>query len=289
MRAYRIVLALAALAASSFEATGQPTCPKEPARETYGGIRPWLLDGAVGFETSGLAVDADGAPNSYRVDGKGLSFTCDGVVGKVNGKRVTRKSDRKNWERICRESWARAQATNDYSGVAIFGFMKDSAGRPVVQKQGDPLPGIAYISETTMPVPNTPSGTQRHWVNAVEIPYVVLPGSFVNAFRINQGDLALVYFPKTGAFAFGVYADGGDLGEASVRLHFDLGNNPIVLQDGVERAKRGISDRVVTVVFPGRSTHGTTDSVAWRRELQELGNNVLSAWGGLARVKACAE
>jgi hypothetical protein len=35
--------------------------------------------------TPGLAVDADGAPDSYRVDGKGLSFTCDGVFAVVNG------------------------------------------------------------------------------------------------------------------------------------------------------------------------------------------------------------
>src|ERR1035437_11016402 len=72
-------------------------CGKTPVAEHYGKIQPWRAGQAVGFTSAGLAVDADGAPNSYLVDGKGLSDTCDGVVALVNGKRVNKKTDAKHW------------------------------------------------------------------------------------------------------------------------------------------------------------------------------------------------
>ena len=258
-----VLTAIAVVCGLPAAALAQSACPKSDAAKTYNGIWPWLLGGAVGFSTSKLAVDADGAPNAYRVDGKGLSYTCDGVVGMVNGKRVTPTSDPKNWQKICQQAWARAKATGDYSSVAIFGFLKDENNRPKIQGKGDPFPGEAYITTTTMTVPGTPAGTQRHWVNAVEIPYVVLSGSFTSDFKISPGDVAVVYRPARSAIAYAIYSDGGNLGEGSVRLHTDLGGKPIIIKDGVERAKREITDRVVTVVYPGKAVTGTTDANAW--------------------------
>src|SRR4051812_27657769 len=55
--------------------------------------------------TPGLAVDADGAPDSYRVDGKGLSFTCDGVFALVNGVVHTQKNDPQHWQALCTQHW----------------------------------------------------------------------------------------------------------------------------------------------------------------------------------------
>ena len=282
----RAFLAAVAVSAMPAIATAQ-NCPKTNAATAFNGVRPWTLGNAVGFVTSKLNVDADGAPNSYRVDGKGLSFTCDGVVGIVNGHRVTPDSDPKHWQAICREKWAQAQQSQDFSSVSIFGFLTEN-GKPVVQKEGDPLPGAAYISTTSMSVPNTPDKTQRHWVDANEIPYIVLSGSFSQAFHVGHGDIAIVYRPSTQKMAFAVFADGGKLGEASVRLHKDIGNNPISTSGGVERAKLRIEDRVLTIVFPGKTTHGTTDANAWRNEIQQLGQQVLQEFGGIARVKKCA-
>jgi hypothetical protein len=264
-------------------------CNRQLIDRRFSGVQPWRADNAIGFTTTGLAVDADGAPNSYRVDGNGLSYTCDGVVGIVNGQRVNSKTDPAHWQEVCRNSWQRARQTGDYSAVAIFGFLTDAHKKPLVQKDGDPLPGEAYITTTTVTIPDTPEGTQRHWIDAVQIPYIVLLDTFVKAFHVAPGDLAVVYRPKNATLAFAVYGDGGDLGEGSVRLHRDLQNNPMVVKSGIERAKRGISDRVTTVVFPGKGTRRTTDAEAWRNEIATAGKAALDAWGGLERLRACAQ
>jgi hypothetical protein len=254
----------------------------------FDGTQVWRAGDAVGFSSSNLNVDADGAPNSYRVDGKGLSFTCDGVNAVINGKAVTPRSDPRHWQKLCREAWAQAQHTGDYSKVHIFGFLKDKDGHPVIQKVGDPLPNEAYVTTTTMVIPNTPEDAQRHWVDAVQIPYIVLPNSLVNALSLTPGDLAVVYRPRTDAIAFAVYADCCSLGEASVRLHQDLKSNPIKLQDGIQRAKNRIEDNVVTLVFPGHHTNPSTDSDAWYRQIQDAGKDALAKWGGANRLRACS-
>jgi len=281
----------AILAATSVSAIGTTTtgCERNLAPQTYNGLRPWQAGDAVGFITPGLAVDADGTPNSYRVDGNGLSYTCDGVVGIVNGRRITPEADPAHWQEVCRNAWAEAQRTGDYTKVAIFGFLTDRDNRPIVQSQGDPLPGQAYVSTTTVPVPGSPELTQRHWIDAVQIPYIVLSPGFVKAFSMSTADVAVVYRPKTGAMAFAVYGDGGRLGEASVKLHRDLGNNPVAAIHGVERAKRGIDDPVLTVVFPGKRTQPTTDTAAWLRQIQDAGSKALADWGGIKRLESCAK
>ena len=203
---------------------------------TFNGKTVWKADGGVGFESAGLAVDADGAPNSYQVDGKGLSYTCDGVTAIGS----TPDTDPEHWQENCRAGWTTARATGDYSKLRIFGFQTGENKVPIIQKEGDPLPGIGFISTTSVPVSEGPEGTQRHWVDATQIPYVVLSDSFIRKFSVSPGDIAMVYRPKTAKMAFAVYGDGGKLGEASVRLHQDIGSNPIVNESGVARAKRGI-------------------------------------------------
>lgn len=59
-------------------------CSSRPD-QAFGGVATSRVGTGVLFKTRGLAVDADGAPNSYRVDGKGLSNTCDGVAGMLTG------------------------------------------------------------------------------------------------------------------------------------------------------------------------------------------------------------
>src|SRR5205085_7133768 len=111
---FSLALAIAMLAVAATMASAQ-NCPKVNAATTFNGVRPWTLGNAVGFVTAKLNVDADGAPNSYRVDGNGLSFTCDGVVGIVNGRKVTPDSDPRHWQAICQQKWAAAQQTQDFS------------------------------------------------------------------------------------------------------------------------------------------------------------------------------
>jgi hypothetical protein len=153
------------------------------------------LESVLIFSSPRLNVDADGAPNAYRLDGKGLSYTCDGVVALETGKRVTPKSDPVNWQAKCNAAWKKARETNDYSGVAIFGFATDSSNCPLVQRPGDPLPGEAFITTTSVSVPGTPVGTQRREIDASNIPYVVLPAAVVKKYSIPPAGIALVYRP----------------------------------------------------------------------------------------------
>jgi hypothetical protein len=240
--------------------------------------------------TLGLAVDADGAPDSYRVDGRGLSNTCDGVFAIVDGIVHTQKNDKPHWQDLCVQHWNEARRAGDYSGVKIVGFLKDVDGRPVVQENGDPLPGEAFVTTTTLTIPGTPDRAQRHYVNASEIPYVVLSPAYAAKNHLQLGDLVAVYRPMTGHIAYGVYGDCCSLGEASVRLHQDLGSNPIVVNvDAIRRAKRGISDRIVLVALTGAHTTPTLESVAWRAEIKTKGDAALQGMGGLEAVRGCAQ
>lgn len=251
--------------------------------------QPWSVGSTVLFKSRVLNIDADGAPNSYLVDGKGLSYTCDGVVALENGKRITPKSNPNNWEEKCNAAWARAQKTNDYSQVAIFGFMTDQKNKPLIQKDGDPFPKKAYISQTSVTIPNTPKGTQRRFVDATKIPYVVLNSQFVEKYSIKPGTLALVYRAKTNKYAFGVFGDGGGLGEASIKLHEDLGSNPIKIRNDVRRAKSRIDDPVLTIVFPQTVVTPIAETQAWYNNIQQKGAVVLKEFGGINQLKKCSQ
>ena len=257
--------------------------------QTYSGLRVLKVDGALVFLKNRLAVDADGAPNSYTVDGNGLSYTCDGAQAIVNGVPSTPDSDPQNWQKNCQTYWAAAKNSNNYSKLRIFGFAKDSHNVPIVQTEGDPLPGKGYISETSVPVPDGPAGTQRHWVDAAKIPYIVMPGSLVGDQGLSGGEIAVVYLPKSKKSAFAVYGDGGKLGEASVKLHQDLGKQPVVRISGIDRAKQEIdNEKVLTIVFPKDKTQPTVDATKWQADIKSAGAATFKKWGGEDRLNACA-
>jgi hypothetical protein len=245
------------------------------------------VGGAIVFTTQGLAVDADGAPNSYLVDGKGLSPTCDGVVGIVQGHAVNPPAQ--GWLKICQDAWAHAQQTGDYSGVKIFGFLQDPSTKvPVVQQSGDPLPGRAYVSTTSLAIPGSPETTQRHWVDAVKVPYFVMPGKFSAHYGVKLGDVAVLYAKSTGKTAFAVFADQGPaLGEASVATHIALGNNPISKIKGVDRAESGMGSNIVTAVFPGQHATPNADPAVWIQQINATAAAAFDQWGGFDRLKSC--
>lgn len=274
---------MTAMAFVSLPSAGQ-TCDNPPG---FGKI--WTEGKAVLFKSSKLNVDADGAPNSYLTDGKGLSYICDGVVAVGNGKRITPYSNPSDWQQKCNAAWSLAKSTGNYSGVDIFGFQTDSKNRPLIQGDGDQFPGKAYISTTSVNIPRAPLGTQRRYVNALDIPYIVLPSTFISKYKVKPGTLAVVYRQKTNTYAFAVYADQGGLGEASIKLHQDLGARPIVLIAGVDRAEARIEDPVLIAVFPERIAAPQADSDAWNSKIKEEGEAALQAFGGLAQLQACAK
>jgi hypothetical protein len=280
-----LIVVLLAMTAAFAPALGEAqSCGNQP------GIgNTWSYGNAVLFQSKVLNIDADGAPNSYLLDGNGLSYTCDGVVALENGKRVTSQSNPSDWQKKCNAAWANAKATNDYRGVAIFGFQTDKNNNPLIQAEGDPFPGKGFISITSVIIPDAPDGTQRRYVDALKIPYVVLPPSFVSKYKIKPGTLAVIYRKKTNNYAFAVFADSGNLGEASIKLHQDLGGKPIVKIQGIDRAKSRIEDPVLIAVFPSQHAAPIADSEAWNSKIQSEGGAALNEFGGLAQLQECAK
>ena len=110
------------------------------------------------------------------------------------------------------------------------------------------------------------AGSNRHFVNAEDVPFVVVPTpfqakniSFLGDTGIGKGDLAVAV--KGNRCSFGVVGDAGPyfrLGEASIATHTDLGNPQCAVagQHPCRRLKAGgggvgIELGVTYVIFPG--------------------------------------
>jgi hypothetical protein len=249
--------------------------------------RATLVGGAIVYSSAVMNVDADGAAGSYRLDGRGLSHTCDGVAAVDSGQVVIRGSQ--DWQFKCQRAWADARVSGDYTKVKIFGFATDTHGVPLVQGKDDPLPGEAFVSTIRVEVKDAPSFTQRRYVDAVAIPYIVLTLQVRRRYQVQDAAVAAIWRPKTSRLAFAVFGDtGGNLDEGSVRLHQDIGSNPLTGKT-VKRANHRIEDDVLVVVFPQWIVNPRLDTEEWRTEIEKTGRAALDNWGGLERLKQCGE
>jgi hypothetical protein len=165
--------------------------------------------------TAGMAICADGAPDAYHPEGRGIDLL----------KHAGRPG---RW-------WALATATGQPDGV------------PVVQGKKDPRPGY-YVSTTALFDRRFRVSDPHRYVNANVIPYVVLPRG--HAFGARLGDYAYVINTANGRGCAALYADVGPkdkIGEGSVALARALGV-PADPRSG------GVDGGIVYVVFPGSGT-----------------------------------
>lgn len=139
------------------------------------------------FFTSGMTIDADGAPNAYNAENTGL------------------------------DDLANAGAPGHWEGI-----LQDKDGNPLVQGPDDPYPGY-YISCTSLAdwtkAPNDPT----RFIDASKVPYVVLPGDMARAAGARPGDLAIAVNLWNGNYSYAIFADVGTLGEGSIALANNLG------------------------------------------------------------------
>lgn len=192
--------------------------------------------------TSGMTIDADGAPNAYNSENTGL------------------------------DDLANAGAPGHWEGI-----LQDKSGSPLVQGPEDPYPGY-YISCTSLAdwskAPNDPT----RFVDASKIPYIVLPGDVARAAGTWPGDLGVAVNLRNGDYSYAIFADMGTLGEGSIALANNLG----ISSD----ARRGGTWWGVTyLVFP-RSGNHRPQSID---EIDEGAQKLLSDFGGLAKLDACAK
>ena len=146
-----------------------------------------LGGGSAFLFSSGLAIDADGAPNAYNADDTGLDYLFNaGQPGQ--------------WD----------------------GIVQDEDGNPFVQGPDDPFPGY-YISCTALFDRTKRHDDPARFVDATQIPYIALPGDLAERTGARLGDIVLVFSERTGKHSYAIFADIGALGEGSIALAENLG------------------------------------------------------------------
>ena len=233
-------------------ALGQVHAPAETKTliATIGGVRVYKsAPFPAVFYKHGLNVDADGSPFAYHPkpdDGKGLDYLADaGHPG--------------NW-------WGIATSNGSDSGT------------PVVQGPSDPAPGF-YVSTTSLEDPQYPPTNPRCYVNASEIPFIVLP--LRHNFGGHLGDIGAVVNFKNGKVAYVIAADEGppnQLGEGSVALAKALGVNPSARSGGTDSG-------IGYCFFPG-SGNRRPQTLA---QINKTGSELFAKFGGAARLERLLE
>ena len=140
---------------------------------------------------AGMYVDADGAPNAYGPNNRGLDFTANAMRG------------------------------GRFLSVATHPDGKrSSSGR-------EDSRAFTFLNNftTQRAESSTAPGT---YVDARKIPYIVLPPEFMKQFGVALGDVAMVTNRRNGKTSFAIFADigpHGKIGEGSVALAHALGVN----------------------------------------------------------------
>ena len=147
----------------------------------------WSLgDGSAIMFSSGMTIDADGAPNAYNPDNTGL------------------------------DDLSNAGAPGHWDGIVT------DNGEPFVQGADDPFPGF-YVSQTALVDWSKEITDPARYVDASKIPYIVLPGELSHQFGARLGDFAVVVNMRRRIAANAIFADIGTLGEGSIALADELG------------------------------------------------------------------
>jgi Fungal chitosanase of glycosyl hydrolase group 75 len=195
------------------------------------------------FFESSLSVDADGAPNAYHPDNNGL------------------------------DDLANAGAPGSWSGLAA-----DKNGDPFIQGPDDPFPGY-YVSATDLSDRTKAANDPTRYVDASQIPYIVLPEGIETRTSAHLGDFAVVFNLQNGKSSTAIYADTGPpdrIGEGSVALAESLGLWSDARSGGTTRG-------ILYLVFPG-SGNGSPRPIG---EISAEAEKRFKVWGGNNQLIAC--
>ena len=202
-----------------------------------------LMHGVIGFQAK-FAVDADGSPRAYGPNDSGLDLT-----------------------------------QHAHNGKRWMGIVTDESCKPLIQKKGDPHPGL-YISQTSLYDTTYTNSNPRRFVNAEKIPYIVLSLKMMALTGAKVGDISYVFNPTTGKSSFAVFGDVGPeelLGEGSIYLAQTLGIPNISPRDG------GLSGAAIQyVVFPNSGMgNGRHPTIA---QIDSIGKMAMGKIGGEAVI-----
>lgn len=223
--------------------------------QEYKGTKLWKLPGSAAYfyVTKRMAIDADGAPNAYHPEDKGID----------------------------------ALKNAGYPGPGWKGVLvPDPADplRPFVQAEGE-YAGY-FLAMTTLEDLALPVTDPRRYVDARTVPYMVFPGDFYRIKGTGRlGDLAAARNLSNGKTSPVVVAEKGPddakLGEVSIRLAENLGGSHVNPRTGTGAP----SGEFLYVVFPKSRSDPPWPVSAERME--ERTKELLADIGGWERVIAC--
>ena len=269
--------------------------------------------GVVAF-SSGLNVNADGAPNAYHrvlgpgVSDSGLLHICNGVAvleRDANGRMVNRYTDFsvRGTSAQCKADVFALQergfpSCDTGECLRIFGFFapprscgpggSNDCGVPPFATDANGAPTEFFVSTTSLADPAFAATDPRRYLDARSAPHFVLPGGesgpFGTQHGIRLGDVALIVQGNRGVFA--VFGDAGPrdkLGEASPAVITRLAGKP----DITTKLPGAIASGVTTLVFPGSRAELAEMPPHSARVIAEAGQRALASAGGLAAFAGC--
>ena len=158
--------------------------------------RIFRFDGGFVAVIHDMAVDTDGSAYAYHPRDRGTSYLCDGLdpydkathkceSDKTSGSRCfTEVSDAMQADWAPSKSGPFCTYGFEAPGIPAKGTSKKVWGKDFgtgaipIQSAADPAPGF-FISTTALSDPNHPEISQRHYLAADTIPYVVVPSRLV--------------------------------------------------------------------------------------------------------------
>ena len=144
---------------------------------TYEGTVARKFPGSTAYfyVTDRMAIDADGAPNAYHPEDRGIDALAN--AGFPNG----------GWK-------------------SILAVDPHDPAKPFVQPAG-PFAGF-FVSKTTLQDPTRAETDPARYVDSTRVPYLVFPGAFhALAGTGTMGDLAMARNLRTGAVTAAIVAD----------------------------------------------------------------------------------
>jgi hypothetical protein len=215
--------------------------------------RTFPRSAAYFYVTDRMAIDADGAPNAYHPQDRGIDALAN--AGFPHG----------GWK-------------------SILAIDPADPSRPFVQPAG-PFAGF-FVSKTTLQDSTLAETDPARYVDSTRVPYLVFPGAFhALAGTGTIGDLAMVRSLRNNAVTAAIVADSGPrnapLGEVSIQLATKLGGVNVNPRNG-SGMPRG---PFLYALFPG--TRFTPKWPVANEAIETAATAALAAIGGWDRLLAC--
>jgi hypothetical protein len=242
---------------------------------------------------SALAINTDGAPNAYHIEGRpagALNTLCN--AGRSISVAYGTYEGYENCDLFLQDvEAARQNGWHGSTKILWHGIVTKDATRhePVVQASGE-YAGY-FVSSTALQNKAFKEGDQRRYLDSRAVPFLVLPkrSAFLDEGGARLGDLAFVIDPETQLYTFAVVGDVGPrrkLGEASIALAAAIKGVAIDPKTVTDRTMRKlvVPHDVVTLVFPGSAVAPPYGPA----QIAEAGIAAIQRFGGLDRLKQCA-